>query len=326
MKKLARISFNSSGWNRPTGEARRLEKDSFNTENGFGFEDWLFREEWLLDGWRYSFLQGVNDSRNPLLKEGRPFDVTLFTIEPDKRRRYVATLRDAECLDDTQAADAIKAFEQNGWLSQMKLEIGNVGGNLGALTDHSWAPYILNLRFRIENTERYAPDAYAVDGDPVFRLNRYNLPDQQDNNDNLGGSIRTGRESSLDALSYMRKAIGPVKCSPEHARMQHRLMSELKQEYATARIVCEENFVDVTVETDNELIFYEIKSDLAPRTVLRQAVGQLLEYAFYPRKQTRYATRLVVVGRRQLSPMDQAYLYTLCEQFSLPLEYRMVEI
>lgn len=325
MSKRARISFNSSGWQRPTGEARDHEDKSFNTQNGFGFEDWLFREEWQLDGWRYSFLQGVNRSRNPLLKKGEPFDVTLVTIDPEKRRRYVATLRDVECLSDAQAADAVKAFEKNGWLDQMKLEIKNVGGDLEALTDHSWAPYILNIRFRIENMERYAPDAYAVDGDPVFTDNRYNLTDLRDD-DSPGGPSRAGRESPPDAVSYIRKAVGPVKCSPEHTRMQDRLMSELKREYATARIVCEENFVDVTVETDDELIFYEIKSDLAPRTVLRQAVGQLLEYAFYPRKRARYATRLVVVGRQQLSPSDLAYLYTLCERFSLPLEYRTVKI
>ncbi|AMM13084.1 hypothetical protein AX768_02110 [Burkholderia sp. PAMC 28687] len=326
MKKLTRISFNSSGWQRPTGEARHQESNSFNKLNGFGFEDWLFRGEWQMDGWRYAFLQGVNKSRRALLKIGEPFDVTAFTIEANKHRRYVATIREAECLDDKQAAGAVDAFRRNGWLDQMKREIEGVNGNVSAFDDNRWAPFIVNVRFRVENVEQYNASAYASGTDPVFKLNRYQLYTLPQEGDEVSRHHRMSRPSPPQTQSYLRRAVGPVICTPEHARMQALLMSELAIEFPSARIVCEENYVDVTVETSEDLIFFEIKSDLAPRTVLRLAVGQLLEYGFYPQKLQRLPTRLVVVGRNSLSASDAAYLHVLRERFALPLEYRVARI
>src|SRR5690242_6580887 len=108
MHKVTRISYNSGGWQKPTGEAAKHEAAAtYSHQYGFGHEDWLFRSEWVIDGWRYAFLQGVNKSQAKLLREAHPIDVTLFTIQPDKKRRYVATIHDVECLSDLQAQDAL---------------------------------------------------------------------------------------------------------------------------------------------------------------------------------------------------------------------------
>jgi hypothetical protein len=110
---VTRIAYNSSGWQRPTGEAAATEaKGSYNKQFGFGHEDWLFRTEWTLDGWRYAFLQGVNKSYKRLKKSGAPFDVRLFTVEPGKGTRYVAELRGVEYLDDAEAARALDEFRR----------------------------------------------------------------------------------------------------------------------------------------------------------------------------------------------------------------------
>jgi hypothetical protein len=72
----------------------------------------LFRAEWVIDGWRYAFIQGLNKSRRAYI--GQPLDVTLFTIEPDKRRWLVATIYGLEALDDEQARGALDAFRSRG--------------------------------------------------------------------------------------------------------------------------------------------------------------------------------------------------------------------
>jgi hypothetical protein len=103
-------------------------------------------------------------------------------------------------------------------------------------------------------------------------------------------------------------------------------MKQLKSEFPGARIVREENHIDVLVETDHELRLYEIKSDLSPLSVLRQAIGQLLEYAyFYPARGQR-RLQLVVVGRSSLSADGDVYLQHLQGRFSLPLTYRVVAL
>ena len=103
-------------------------------------------------------------------------------------------------------------------------------------------------------------------------------------------------------------------------------MKELTVEYPKARIVREQDYIDVSVQTAQDLILFEIKSDLEPRTVIRQAIGQILEYAYHPNRKHTLPVQLVIVGRRSPSPLDMTYLKHLQSEFSLPLTYRVVEI
>ena len=88
----------------------------------------------------------------------------------------------------------------------------------------------------------------------------------------------------------------------------------------------EENYVDVIVRTEDELILFEIKTDLAPRNVIRHALGQIMEYAFHPMNEHELPPSLVIVGRKNLTPDDEKYLDQLRNTFCLPLEYQVVSI
>ena len=326
---ITRIAFNSANWQRPTGEAHQHEAEgTFNQENGFGHEDWLFRNEWLIDGWRYAFIQGVNKSRDRLLEEQTPFDVTLFTIDDQNRRRYVARIGAVECLSDDQADAALNIFRDNRWLDAMCTDIKKVGGNVDVLGRDPRAKHILNVRFRIEHVDLFPPDTFAKIDDPVFKLNRYNL-------NNLGAvavkdrekqRTRLGAENPPDQRPFMRKATAATLCTPEHAKIQAKLVEELRMEFPNARFICEEDFVDVTVQTETELHLFEIKSDQEPRSVIRQALGQILEYAYHPSRAHTLPRSLVIVGRSTLKPQDEEYLRCLRNNFSLPLSYRVVPI
>lgn len=330
---FTRICFNSRGWRQPAGKARELEAPgSYNHTHGFGHEEWLFRSEWQIDGWRYAYLQGVDKSRLRLLKENSPFDLTLFTIEPDKRRRFVATIRAVECLSDRQADDALTIFKQQGWHETMLKEITEAGGDATALENTKGSQHVLNIRFRRENVIPFNRDDYAQPGDPVLdyrRYSRYKLykfqpTDRTVENNSLRG--RRGGETAPLARPFVRRAIAEVQCTREHARMQDKLLAELRTEFPEARIRCEEDFVDISVRTDAELILFEIKSDLEPREVIRRALGQILEYAFHPGHGHELPVRLFIVGRRALTPNDKQYQKLLQTKFSLPLEYRVVTI
>jgi hypothetical protein len=80
--------------------------------------------------------------------------------------------------------------------------------------------------------------------------------------------------------------------------------------------------IDVVVRQNDEYWFYEIKTDDSPRACIRQALGQLLEYAFWPG--TQVAARLIVVGEKALGEEGAKYLHTLRERFSLPIEYEQI--
>lgn len=328
LKKITRIAYNSEEWKRPTGEARDHEGDTYNTKFGFGHEDWLFRSEWAIGGWRYAFLQGVNKSNRKGRRSGQVLDIALYTIEPDSRRRLVAQLCDVEVLSVAQAEAALAKFKDIGWYDKMIAEIEAVGGDVSKLGAADWAPLILNIRFRVENVIPFPPETFVPATTPGLRRGRYQLA-QLPNSDELWdprsstGSL--GQTTFPDITPIARAPISAVQITPEHAKMQKILMEELRAQHPQAEIRREVGFVDVVLATPDELVFFEIKSDLEPRVVLRHAIGQLLEYAYY-QKRERQPTKLVIVGRRALTTTDSAYLERLTGDFRIPLEYRIVNI
>ncbi len=77
--------------------------------------------------------------------------------------------------------------------------------------------------------------------------------------------------------------------------------------------------VDVIVKKENGYWFYEIKTGLSARACIRQALGQLLEYSFWPGAQE--ASRLIVVGEPSLNKEEEEYIHTLRDKFHLPIDY-----
>ena len=82
--------------------------------------------------------------------------------------------------------------------------------------------------------------------------------------------------------------------------------------------------VDAAVKTDAGNWFYEIKTAPTARFCIREAVAQLLEYAFWT-DQTR-AARLIVVGEAPAEPDALDYLSHLRTEFHLPIYYECFNV
>ena len=327
ISKVSRVAYNSSGWQHPTGEARALETNTYAALNGFAHEEWLFRSEWLIDGWRYTFIQGVNQSREKLLREGQPIDICLFTKEPDKRRRFVAVIRNIECLDNRQAEQAVAELKRRGWFETMRNEIKAIGGNLDAFGSGHYAPHIVNVRFRQADVTFFSRDSYVPDDHPIQELDRYQLNTiGEEHFAEVSNALWRGSTDLPDPQSFQRGAIAPVDCTPEHAMMQRKLMELLRKDYPNGQIRREADFVDVSVRLPDKLILFEIKSDLEPKSVIRHALGQILEYAYHPSRSHDLPLELVIVGRKQPTYEDAQYLWFLKKTFNLPVGYRAVSI
>lgn len=80
--------------------------------------------------------------------------------------------------------------------------------------------------------------------------------------------------------------------------------------------------VDVVVCRPEGYWFYEIKTAHSPRACIRGALGQLLEYAFWPGGQE--ASRLTVVGESPLDRDGEEYLRQLRSRFALPIYYEQI--
>ena len=203
---VTRLAYNSQSWKRPATAAEVQEAgDTYRNENGFGHEDWLFRREWQIGGWRHGFVQGVNASRARLLREGVPFTLRLFTMPAPGDRRAVAEIRGVECLDDAAAREAVAFYETQGWLDTMRVEVTAAGGRPEALDETGYAPHILNLRYRIENLRMLDADAPMPADDTVNRLKRYGLYGTSGAMDAAvygdGKSLGAGTQNDSQALS-----------------------------------------------------------------------------------------------------------------------------
>jgi hypothetical protein len=82
--------------------------------------------------------------------------------------------------------------------------------------------------------------------------------------------------------------------------------------------------IDLVVRRKHDYWFYEIKTAESARACIREALGQILEYAFWPGAQE--ATRLIVAGECPIDKHGKAYLRRLRKRFSLPLEYERIKI
>lgn len=82
--------------------------------------------------------------------------------------------------------------------------------------------------------------------------------------------------------------------------------------------------IDVATKQKEKTTFFEIKTSTSVRTSIRQAIPQLLEYAYWP--DGKRADELVIVSHLPITKAAERYLAYLREQFKLPLSYRQFDL
>ena len=112
-----------------------------------------------------------------------------------------------------------------------------------------------------------------------------------------------------------------------HAEIQRRLKEALLEERCK-KVLCEvpigSRLVDVIAWHGDAIWMFEIKTGLTVRSCLREALGQLLEYALWPGA-TR-PERLVVVGTPAIDKKAQQYIAELNRAFPVPVSYRQIAL
>jgi len=121
----------------------------------------------------------------------------------------------------------------------------------------------------------------------------------------------------------------PVDISLRHNAMQHKLFARLVAKYGEDSVGTEiatgsGTRIDVAVKTGNGYRIYEIKPYQSPRACIRDAIGQLLEYAHWQSEFN--AIELVVVGRKKIDADARQYLQILRDLYQLPISYTQVSV
>jgi hypothetical protein len=138
--------------------------------------------------------------------------------------------------------------------------------------------------------------------------------------------FRSGRYHKLSS-TVASLAQKELDINLRHNRLQRALRHRLQKKYGAENVKWEcpsgnGTSIDLVVHQKTEFWFYEIKTAISPRACIREAVGQLLEYSFWPGSQE--AARLIVVGESPLDEKARAYLQTLVTRLSLAIDYEQI--
>ena len=110
-----------------------------------------------------------------------------------------------------------------------------------------------------------------------------------------------------------------------HNNLQERLFQFLATQYGSEFVGTEIDtgsgtMIDLVVLYQDKYWFYEIKTAETAKACIRQALPQLLEYAYWSGK-VHNVEKLIIVGVSQLTNDADRYLTFLRDNFALPIEY-----
>ncbi|TGV03345.1 hypothetical protein [Flavivirga rizhaonensis] len=319
--KIARITWNTNQWVKPSGLLGKSINPSFEKENGFGHEEWIFDGDKIINGFKYAFLEPIHKFRSKY--EGKIFDISLYSRDGKSGKNYwVTTLKDVEVINKNQADEVLRHYKREGWFDEMKQDLYNLSLNSQQLDE--WvkedSSQLFNIRFDALQINQ-VPNLLTPVLDPKdVPSSRYTLMDipitiQQ----KYEKQIKTGfsfddtgsEDADLDTNGTRKGTKNEIELIFKHNVLQKKFLKYLQHKYGKSFVKREcrasgASRIDITQRTkDGGYIFYEIKTYNNLRSSIREGVGQLLEYCLYPN--VKEAEKVVLVSH--VSPSEELITY-----------------
>jgi len=314
---FARLCWNSCGWQGPTREVKDLKLEqpkSYALSQGFGHEEWLFDFTNSIDGYQYGFLQPVHSSD---AHDGEILDVILYTIAPSRERVLVAKISRLEVLTKEQQSYAFEMNTKNGRIERMRSDLKNLDVDPGPLGIGD----LFNIRFHktsVSFQEQPYPELPSRDFKNLKRYDLYEVPNdwqppKTDSNGHEKAELPLSR-------SHMRKTVNSTMVDDRHLQLQKALYKLLQKQHGSRSVFCERQQIDLSVRSGSRNMLIEIKPYPDVRQVLREALGQVIEYAHWPTRMHDF-DELVIVGPAAETVASRKYLELLRKKYKLPISY-----
>lgn len=131
------------------------------------------------------------------------------------------------------------------------------------------------------------------------------------------GQVSVSRQSAM------------IEASTLHNQIQNGLYKLLVSDYGFENVGTEQptgygTFIDVVLKKDERFIFFEIKTSPSVKVCIREALSQLMEYAYWPDKNN--AAQLVIVSQNELTPDAIKYIDHIKGKFGIPIRYQQFEV
>ena len=319
MEKIARLCWNTNEWRRPSGRnGKSKSSKSYENEMGFGHEEWLLDDSKIMpDGYHYGFLEPLRVTSAK--HYGMVYDIHLYTFSPNKQRVYIGCLKNAVGVSDEESQKVYDYYKKKGWIDEMQQDILYVGGTVS-----DFSPlFMFNVKFKFEDAKlNYSNQPIlTIDSIPSPRYNFMDKKREFGFEKNEDGGIKV-----LDTSIFERVVkAGKIQIDPQHKKIQNAVASILKDQYTDLQIESRTDGAKERVDIkgfskkEKEWHYFEVKTLSAKRSI-REALGQILEYAHYHNVNS--AQKLFIVGPLPPDEQDKAYLHLLREKYNIPIWFR----
>lgn len=332
-KRVSRICWNKHNWERPSGkEGKSTNSNSYENINGYGHEEWLFDKTKLIDGYCYGFLQSIASSRNKYLEQ-KIFDISLYSIhEKTKVRYWLGEIKKAEVIDSQESSRVFSIYKANGWYDEMIQQLKAVGANYKAFKEEK-KEFFAVIRYKPANLYLLDSPVPFEHTDKAINSNYYNLlkfvkepKSITQYNDGFKFKMGNNEKSTKSNVS-----IGEQEFEKNliHNQIQGEIYHILCKKYGKPNVGTENNLgtrgrIDIVVKIEEKYIFYEIKTSNNIRGCIREAIGQLLEYAHYNNEKN--VAELVIISPNKLIDSAKKYLLILRQKYNIPITYQYFDL
>ncbi|WP_421894159.1 hypothetical protein [Marinoscillum sp.] len=332
-RRLMRLTWNENNWEFPSGhdwkpENRGKSSVAYENQFGYGHEEWLFNRRYQLGDYQYGYIRGVSH----MSAEAEVVDqIVLYTLNPkDKERYLVGEINNViiiEGVDDEiaiseplflkhidEAAEELNAVEAdsqnliNGYLlPNVKFRWSDVT----IFNDPIPAPYLKSASFN-----RFQP--YKIDVELEDAINSVIA-------DAISLVFQSGKAKTTG--DYTKNISGgKKKVNRSHSQITDDLYEYLKnvKGYSPDDLSAERTrvggaIIDFVTREKSGLRLFEAKTSSTALRNIRQALGQLFEYAFLD--ENAQIAGLVIVGPAELTNVESNYLNKLKKILDVQLEY-----
>jgi len=338
--KITRICWNANNWIEPSGaEGKSKDIDSFEESNGFGFEEWIFDFTKIIDGYIYGYVPAAGADRHRFSTITGLFDLSFYTIQNKKKetlRWWIGTIFDVEIISRDQSKTIYDIYKKNDWLKERFNQLKKLKISYENYLD-SFPTNFVNIRFKLKNIQLLDEPITFSHKDPAIKSNYYNFLDFKQFPQTVLVIQSKDSKVQLQKEIFSREAytIEAKKFNKLHSIIGNQLLQQLQsQNTGDYKIFSEFSLenntrIDIMLETNfGKHIIYEIKIAHNLREVLRQSVGQLLEYAFH--LTYKKIEKLIIVSTFDLNDPkhdeERKFLIFLNTNFNIPILYEHFDI
>lgn len=327
-EKIARICWNTNKWQKPSGRDGKVansKSDAYEVKTGYGHEEWLLDTSKLIDGHHYAHIQAIGQHRDKYV--GSSYNISFYTINSKtKERWWLGEIHNVQVISEGEAEIVYETYKKNEWLREMNAQLDSVGADVHEFMHMQPAAFCC-IKFKLQDMKILdEPMLFSAD-DPAIKSDYYNLKNK------VSGPIilnakgfnfipgNTSKKSSATAqYQSQNRDIDLV-----HNQIQGAIYEELIKLHGVTNVGCEQTTgfgtkIDIVVKHGNDFFFYELKTANTAKQCIREALSQLLEYAYYPSE--KLAKKLVVLSTVELSDDARKYLKNIRKLFNIPIFYQ----